>query len=67
MEGDHYVYTFAVVYDVNGLAGLFRGREKMKQSLSEHFNGGHSDHTNEPSHHAPYLYVAICYPAGLLL
>ncbi|KZT23257.1 glycoside hydrolase family 92 protein [Neolentinus lepideus HHB14362 ss-1] len=25
--------------------------------LDEHFDGGHNDHTNEPSHHIPYLYA----------
>ncbi|KAF2092457.1 hypothetical protein NA57DRAFT_50296 [Rhizodiscina lignyota] len=63
-EGDDWVYTFAVMHDVNGLAELFGGRDKLKAKLDEHFNGGHNDQTNEPSHHVPYLYAAIGYPAN---
>lgn len=63
-EGDDWVYTFAVMHDIDGLVDLFGSREKMKAKLDEHFNGGHNDHTNEPSHHVPYLYAAIEYPAN---
>jgi putative alpha-1,2-mannosidase len=31
--------------------------------MDEYFAGGHNMHSNEPSHHAPYLYSAIGYPA----
>lgn len=63
-EGDDWVYTFNVMHDVDGLASLFGGRDKLKAKLDEHFQGGHNDHTNEPSHHVPYLYAAIGYPAN---
>ena len=63
-EGDDWVYTFDVMHDVPGLAALFGGRANLKAKLDAHFEGGHNDHTNEPSHHVPYLYAAIGYPAS---
>ncbi|KAK3068123.1 hypothetical protein LTR53_014544 [Teratosphaeriaceae sp. CCFEE 6253] len=63
-EGDDWVYTFNVMHDPAGLAAMAGGREKLKAKLDEHFEGGHNDHTNEPSHHVPYLYAAIGYPAS---
>lgn len=63
-EGDDWVYTFAVPHDIPGLADLFGSRAKLKAKLDEHFEGGHNDQTNEPSHHVPYLYAAIGYPAN---
>lgn len=64
-EGDNWVYTFDVMHDVGGLAGLFHdGRKGMKSKLDEHFAGGHNEHSNEPSHHVPYLYSMIGYPAS---
>ncbi len=62
-EGDDWIYTFNVMHDPEGLAELLGGKEKMKHKLDEYFEGGHNDHTNEPSHHAPYMYAAIGYPA----
>lgn len=62
-EGDKWVYTFDVAHDVPGLAALFeRGRDGMKAKLDEHFDGGHNFHSNEPSHHVPYLYSLIGHP-----
>ncbi|KAI1763329.1 glycoside hydrolase family 92 protein [Hypoxylon sp. FL1150] len=62
-EGDHWVYTFDVMHDADGLAVLFDGgRAGMKTKLDEHFDGGHNAHSNEPSHHVPYLYSLIGYP-----
>ncbi|KAI1126208.1 glycoside hydrolase family 92 protein [Nemania abortiva] len=62
-EGDKWVYTFDVSHDVDGLASLFKdGRRGMKAKLDEHFDGGHNFHSNEPSHHVPYLYSLIGYP-----
>ncbi|KAK3670398.1 hypothetical protein LTR78_009751 [Recurvomyces mirabilis] len=63
-EGDDWVYTFNVMHDVGGLANMMGGRANLKQKLDEHFVEGHNDHTNEPSHHVPYLYAAIGYPAS---
>ncbi|KAI0696503.1 glycosyl hydrolase family 92-domain-containing protein [Cerioporus squamosus] len=45
-EGDMWAYTF----DRKG------GNASFVAFLDEHFDGGHNDHTNEPSHHIPYLY-----------
>ncbi|KAI1300955.1 glycoside hydrolase family 92 protein [Xylaria venustula] len=62
-EGDKWAYTFDVPHDVTGLASLFNGgRDGMKSKLDEHFDGGHNMHSNEPSHHIPYLYSLIGYP-----
>ncbi|CAK4032145.1 glycoside hydrolase family 92 [Lecanosticta acicola] len=61
-EGDDWIYTFNVMHDPLGLAKLMGGKERMKAKLDEYFQGGHNDHSNEPSHHAPYMYAAIGYP-----
>ncbi|KAK4541621.1 hypothetical protein LTR36_007765 [Oleoguttula mirabilis] len=63
-EGDDWVYTFNVMHDPTGLADMMGGPAKLKAKLDEHFDGGHNDHTNEPSHHVPYLYAAIGSPAS---
>ncbi|KAK4505215.1 hypothetical protein PRZ48_003178 [Zasmidium cellare] len=63
-EGDDWIYTFNVMHSPLGLASLMGGRDKMKSKLDAYFQGGHNDHSNEPSHHAPYMYAAIGYPAS---
>ncbi|KZS94221.1 glycoside hydrolase family 92 protein [Sistotremastrum niveocremeum HHB9708] len=55
-EGDKWAYTFDVVQDVPGLIDLLGGNETFVKFLDRHFLEGHNDHTNEPSHHIPYLY-----------
>ncbi|KAF8972048.1 glycoside hydrolase family 92 protein [Flammula alnicola] len=55
-EGDKWAYSFDVVHDIPGLIERRGGNVKFIQSLDDHFNGGHNDHSNEPSHHIPYLY-----------
>ncbi|KAI0766209.1 glycoside hydrolase family 92 protein [Trametes elegans] len=55
-EGDMWAYTFDVVHDVPALIERRGGNKSFVQFLDEHFNGGHNDHTNEPSHHIPYFY-----------
>ena len=55
-EGDHWVYTFAVLHDEPGLMQLMGGAAKYNALLDEHFRGGHNVHKNEPSHHYGYLY-----------
>ncbi|KAL5364450.1 glycosyl hydrolase family 92-domain-containing protein [Aspergillus floccosus] len=62
-EGDAWVYTFNVLHDVPGLATLFGGRDALRDKLDAHFRGGHNEHSNEPSHHVPYLYSMLGYPA----
>lgn len=62
-EGDDWIYTFNVPHDPDGLAELMGGRERMKAKLDAYFDGGYNNQANEPSHHAPYLYAAIGYPA----
>lgn len=55
-EGDMWAYSFDVVQDVEGLIEIKGGKTRFVEFLDEHFDGGHNDHTNEPSHHIPYLY-----------
>ncbi|KAJ3492674.1 hypothetical protein NLJ89_g11184 [Agrocybe chaxingu] len=56
-EGDKWAYSFDVVHDVPTLIKRRGGPIKFVQSLDDHFDGGHNDHSNEPSHHIPYLYA----------
>lgn len=46
-EGDKWAYSFDVVHDIPGLIAKRGGNASFVQSLEEHFNGGHNDHTNE--------------------
>ena len=55
-EGNHWVYTFAVMHDLGGLLNLMGGEDHYNHLLDEHFSGGHNQHKNEPSHHYGYLY-----------
>ncbi|MFF0628844.1 GH92 family glycosyl hydrolase [Streptomyces sp. NPDC004296] len=55
-EGDKWVYTLDVLHDVPGLIDLMGGKKKFASWLDSYFAGGHNNHTNEPSHHAAYLY-----------
>src|SRR6267378_3256758 len=55
-EGDQWVYTYSVFHDIAGLMALMGGPEKFNARLDEHFQGGHNQHDNEPSHHYGYLY-----------
>ncbi|KAG6829155.1 hypothetical protein H0H87_012493 [Tephrocybe sp. NHM501043] len=55
--GDKWIYTFDVVHDIPSLIAKRGGNKSFVQSLDEHFDGGHNDHRNEPSHHIPYLYA----------
>ncbi len=55
-EGDEWVYTNDVIHDVPGLIALKGGNDKFASWLDGYFAGGHNNHTNEPSHHIPYLY-----------
>ncbi|KAJ7174646.1 glycoside hydrolase family 92 protein [Mycena filopes] len=56
-EGDKWAYTFDVVQDIPALVQHRGGNASFVASLDAHFDGGHNDHTNEPSHHIPYLYA----------
>jgi putative alpha-1,2-mannosidase len=46
-EGDKWAYSFDVVHDIPQLIEKRGGKVKFVNSLEEHFNGGHNDHTNE--------------------
>ncbi|KAG6832064.1 hypothetical protein H0H92_005486 [Tricholoma furcatifolium] len=55
-EGDKWAYSFDVVHAIPELIEKRGGNKSFVKSLDEHFDGGHNDHSNEPSHHIPYLY-----------
>lgn len=55
-EGDAWVYTWSPFHDQAGLLQLMGGAEKYAAKLDEHFRLGKNVHSNEPSHHYPYLY-----------
>ncbi|WWC62224.1 uncharacterized protein I303_104819 [Kwoniella dejecticola CBS 10117] len=61
-EGDHWAYTLDVMHDVPGLIDLMGGKDKLVEFLDKHFEGGHNLHTNEPSHHIPYIYILAGQP-----
>ncbi|WVQ99719.1 hypothetical protein IAU59_006861 [Kwoniella sp. CBS 9459] len=56
-EGDHWAYSLDVMHDVPGLIELMGGQDNLINFLDRHFEGGHNLHTNEPSHHIPYMYI----------
>ncbi|KAI0029439.1 glycoside hydrolase family 92 protein [Vararia minispora EC-137] len=56
-EGDKWIYSFDVVQDIDALVTARGGLAAFVRTLDAHFDGGHNDHTNEPSHHIPYLYA----------
>ncbi|KAH6899571.1 alpha-1,2-mannosidase [Coprinopsis sp. MPI-PUGE-AT-0042] len=55
-EGDKWAYTFDVVHAIPELIERRGGKIGFVKSLEQHFDEGHNDHANEPSHHIPYLY-----------
>ncbi|MGM9747477.1 MAG: GH92 family glycosyl hydrolase, partial [Candidatus Cryptobacteroides sp.] len=73
-EGNAWQYTWLVPQDVDGLIGLFGGKEAFLNKLSEFFTAegdlgpdandvtgliGQYAHGNEPSHHVAYLFSHI--------
>ncbi|KAM0712232.1 hypothetical protein Q7P37_011326 [Cladosporium fusiforme] len=63
-EGDAWIYTFNVPHDPAGLVSLFGSAADLKAKLDAYFSSGQNDHSNEPSHHSPYMYAAIGYPSA---
>lgn len=55
-EGDKWNYFFAPVHDIAGVAALLGDQTAFADRLDALFAGGHNNHSNEPSHHYPYLY-----------
>jgi predicted alpha-1,2-mannosidase len=55
-EGSSWVYTWSPLHDQAGLLELMGGADNYAAKLDQHFAGGHNVHSNEPSHHYPYLY-----------
>jgi predicted alpha-1,2-mannosidase len=55
-EGSKWVYTWDVLHDIPGLIQLMGGKERYNAQLDSYFKGDHNWHSNEPSHHAGYLY-----------
>lgn len=77
-EGNAWQYTFLAPHDLEGLSGLFGGREQFVQKLDSLFivssdlegaaspdiSGliGQYAHGNEPSHHIVYFYTMLGQP-----
>ncbi|QKJ33146.1 glycoside hydrolase family 92 protein [Mucilaginibacter mali] len=55
-EGTPQQYTFYVPQDVQGLANLMGGNDKLEASLDKLFDGGEYWHGNEPGHQIPFMY-----------
>ena len=78
VEGNAWQYTWLVPHDVEGLIGLFGGKDAFLMQLDALFaadstlnEGASADitgmigqfaHGNEPSHHIPYLYAMAGMP-----
>ncbi|WVQ77907.1 hypothetical protein IAR50_007613 [Cryptococcus sp. DSM 104548] len=62
-EGDKWAYSLDVMHDVPGLVQLMGGNASFVDFMDRHFSGGHNLHTNEPSHHIPYLYSLASAPS----
>ncbi len=56
MEGNAWIYTFFVPHDLNGLISLM-GKETFIKRAEEGFTKGYFDLSNQPSLHAPYLFI----------
>ena len=77
-EANSWQYSFFVPQDVPGLIAALGGASAFEARLDELFDGpsgntgrsqaditgciGQYAHGNEPSHHIPYLYAAVCKP-----
>ncbi len=55
-EGSAWAYTFAIPYDVEGLARLMGGKKEYIKSLQAVFDNKHYDPANEPDIVYPYLF-----------
>lgn len=55
-EGTPRQYTFYVPHDVQGLAKLMGGRQKLEASLDSLFFKNEYWHGNEPGHQIPFMY-----------
>lgn len=55
-EGTPQQYTFYVPQDVQGLANLMGGNDKLERALDKLFDDGEYWHGNEPGHQIPFMY-----------
>lgn len=55
-EGNLWHYRWFVLHDVDGLAELAGGREKLSDDLEYFFENDFYMHLNEPDYHAPFLF-----------
>ena len=55
-EGNAWNYTFAIPFDVPGLAKLMGGEKKFVQNLQNVFDSGNYDPANEPDIVYPFLF-----------
>ena len=54
-QGDKWAYSFNLVHDIPGFIRYRGGNLKFIESLDDHFNGGHNDHSNEVRCRFPIL------------
>lgn len=55
-EGTPRQYTFYVPHDIQGLAALMGGTQRLEYALDSLFEKGEYWHGNEPGHQIPFLY-----------
>ncbi|MGV8090585.1 MAG: GH92 family glycosyl hydrolase [Mangrovibacterium sp.] len=61
-EGNLWHYRWFVLHDVNGLAELAGGKEKLSDDLEYFFEHDFYMHLNEPDIHAPFLFDLLGKP-----
>ncbi|MCL5946126.1 MAG: GH92 family glycosyl hydrolase [Planctomycetes bacterium] len=61
-EGTAWEYLWLVPQDIQGLIELMGGDQPFCKKLTDFFNRGHYDPTNEPDIEAPFLYDYACAP-----
>jgi len=55
-EGNLWHYRWFVLHDINGLAELAGGKDKLSDDLEYFFENNFYMHLNEPDYHAPFLF-----------
>lgn len=61
-EAGAYHYRFYVPHDLTSLVSMYGGEEKFSSALDSIFTKRMYEHSNEPSHHMPFLYNYVGKP-----
>jgi predicted alpha-1,2-mannosidase len=59
VEGNAWQYSWFVPHDIEGLAKLYGGKERLAEKLEECFAGGRFTMNNEPDIAYPYLFTYL--------